>query len=152
MPPDQSLDRPSDDSSADWLADSRAARPPAELLDNLRLRLCDLPGNHPSAIRAADASPARDADHAGPAEPAPGELREPTDTADADDPSGGGGESLTELIRAVREAGDGLSWAADTDLLGEMDLFSGGGSGDPYRPWFMSGEPGAPWFVAGEDR
>jgi hypothetical protein len=32
-----------------------------------------------------------------------------------------------------------------------MDLFTGGGSGDPYRPWFMSGEPGTPWFAEGED-
>src|SRR5215470_16714548 len=42
----------------DWLAGSRApdgrARSPAELLDNLRLRLSELPGNHPSAPRAED--------------------------------------------------------------------------------------------------
>src|SRR5215831_14239601 len=32
---------------------SGAARPPAELLDELRLRLSSLPGNHPSSTRGA---------------------------------------------------------------------------------------------------
>ncbi len=148
------------------------------MLDNLRLRLRDLPGNHPSAVRDACASAARNADpaareargdrdeppqpgdsgdsggHADPAEPADperGERREATGEAEADSPARGGGGSLADFIRAVKEAGDGLSWAADADLLGEIELFTGGGSGDPYRPWFMSGEPGTPWFVAGED-
>jgi hypothetical protein len=45
--PDRSLDKSWDLSSA---ADGRA-RSPAELLDNLRLRLSQLPENHPSALR-----------------------------------------------------------------------------------------------------
>jgi hypothetical protein len=61
--------------------------------------------------------------------------------ADASAPRGG---SLPDLIRALKDAGG-------AGVLGEMDLFSGSGSGDPYRPWFMSGEPGTPWFAEGEN-
>lgn len=72
----------------------------------------------------------------------------PGEEAEASTPRGG---SLADVIRAIKDAGDALSAPADVGLLGEMDLFTGGGSGDPYRPWFMSGEPGTPWFAAGED-
>ena len=83
--------------------------------------------------------------------PTPASGRAPRQDSQDDAPAHGGGASLTDLIRAIKEASEGLSWATDDAWLGELDLFAGGGTGDPYRPWFMSGEPGTPWFVPSED-
>ena len=147
------------------------------MLDNLRLRLRQLPENHPSAVRAGDGTrdeaprPRSAGDGERIQAPAPAEASEPDDQPLDDSPAGDPapddppaadqdsegragddadaaaprGGSLPDLIRALKDAGAG------TSVLGEMDLFTGTGSGDPYRPWFMSGEPGAPWFAEGED-
>ncbi len=171
LPPDRSLDRSSDEDLAD--SDSPrgpdgGARPPSELLDNLRLRLLHLSDNHPSAVRDADVSArgepphpgdSHDSDHSGDSHHSDdagevadhGERKGNDEDSPDDAPAHGGGASLTDLIQAIKEASDGLSWATDDAWPGELELFNGGGSGDPYRPWFMSGEPGTPWFVASED-
>ncbi len=162
LPPDRSLDRSSDGDLA--YSDSPrgpdgGARPPSELLDNLRLRLRHLPDSHPSAVRDAAASargeppqPGHSADAGDSVELAdPGERTGTEADSQADAPADGGRTSLTDLIRAIKESSEGLSWATDDAWLGELDLFAGGGTGDPYRPWFMSGEPGTPWFVPSED-
>ncbi|HEX6934060.1 MAG TPA: hypothetical protein VF162_18105 [Streptosporangiaceae bacterium] len=166
-------DLPSDGSPDRSLADGRAApaepadraRPPAELLDNLRLRLRQLADNHPSAWRDDDAlrdhgrpggePPGEPSADAGLADGAFDEIADetgaentPGDAADAQAPREG---SLADLIRAIKGAGGTLSGHADAGLLGTMDLTAGGRSGDPYRPWFMSGESSTPWFAAGDE-
>jgi len=177
LPPDRSPD-PSSATRRDAPGEAAGrARPPGELLDNLRLRLRELAGNHPSAVRAEGpgAAPRPAGDYARPASPQagrPGDAQagRPEDApaddaplddiadevdaegtpADAADPQAPREGSLAELIRAIKDAGGALPGHADAGLLGEMDLFAGGG-GDPYRPWFMSGEPLTPWFAAGEE-
>jgi hypothetical protein len=144
--------------------DSGAARSPAELLDNLRLRLSQLPENHPSAVR--DPAPERDrrkdrladrpVDDAierseASAEGGGEQVAEPEAGADdpgSDDPRGADRGSFADLIRAIKEAGDEASLSgADLSAFGEFGLFAGSGGADPYRPWFMDGEPGTPWFA-----
>ncbi len=146
--------------SADWSDRSRRlagvdralgegqARPPGELLDQLRERLGRLELNHPSACpRPAGrvVAAARDA-----GEPAafhdedaghPGELTgesqgaaEPGSVTDAIGDAG-----VTDGASAGAEAGGAEDWPP----LGPGRP----GHGDPYRPWFMDGEPGAPWFA-----
>ena len=164
LPPNRSLDDSRDPPSS--VVDGRA-RWPAELLDNLRLRLSQLPENHPSAIRKADDS------REGPAEtdvdkwsdvPAPadsmsppGSADEPRGSADAaveagvgtsqdDDPPPGAG-SLADLIRAIRDTGESLAESIGEGMLGDIEQLPGGINSDPYRPWFMSGDPGVPWFA-----
>ena len=50
------------------------------------------------------------------------------------------------------DAGDFDQWpdlgegAAGNGGTGAFD-HGPGGSGDPFRPWFMDGEPGSPWFI-----
>jgi hypothetical protein len=154
------------------LLDGRA-RPPGELLDQLRERLGRLEPNHPSAYP-------RLADSPGSPEPGGGERPESSDLVEA-------GEESERLVRgeaaSEREAGDargggsssgfgldsgfgsGLgagsgAGSGDVDEMGSsgsgglgdgQGLLDGGpvrpGHGDPYQPWFMSGELGAPWFA-----
>jgi hypothetical protein len=144
--------------SADWsdrsrrlagvdqaLGDGRA-RPPGELLDQLRERLGRLELNHPSAYPQRAHAAARDAG-------------EPDGFPDAEDSHLG---ELTDESQIAAEAGSGVTGAiADTDVAdwgsagaeagraGDRPLLSPGrpGHGDPYRPWFMDGEPGTPWFA-----
>ena len=157
-------------------SDSRA-RPPAELFDNLRLRLSQLAENHPSAPqrgeetgRGPGESPRRpdglgprrdefagrdaaadDGEFAGPAAAGRGPggdgERGPV-TAPAD-----GGGALRDPDRGGPDLGDvdlgGLE-LGDVEL-GDLDLPGLRGASEAYRPWFMSGEPGAPWWAAGED-
>ena len=161
LPPNRSLD---DNLDPPGGADGRA-RSPAELLDNLRLRLSQLPENHPSAFRQADEwrLPERDA---GPWAAAPDrrssrgsadELRGSADAgaevgvgasqADVAAPAGG---SLADLIRAVRDTGDSLAESIGDGVLGDIATLPPGTHAESYRPWFMSGEPGVPWFAAGD--
>ena len=161
-PPNRSLDDSHDRAGP---PDGRA-RPPAELLDNLRLRLSQLPENHPSAIRhtSHDGRPAcapGGAPHdQGPLDPlAPRDRILPSESSEdlggsratparqdgGQAPSGG---SLGDLIRAVKEAGDALAGSADAGAFSDVDMFLGGSQSEPYRPWFMAGEVGTPWFAA----
>jgi hypothetical protein len=145
--PNRSLDKTWDLPSG---ADGRA-RSPAELLDNLRLRLSQLPDGHPSAARATS-------------DIQPGRLTQdnnedrswqwpPRSAADGADDSGSlsAGGKLADLIKMVRDAGDGLAEWADGDVLADIERFPGDARYEPYRPWFMSAEPFTPWFAAGED-
>jgi len=170
MPANRSLDNSHDRAGP---SDGRA-RPPAELLDNLRLRLSQLPENHPSAIRHTSHDAPATSEHGGapldqgPRDPiAPqdrisvsessedlGGSREPEDlggpreaAARPDDGQARGGGSLGDLIRAVKEAGDALAGSADTGVFSDVDVFLGGSQSEPYRPWFMAGEAGTPWFA-----
>jgi hypothetical protein len=140
------------------LDQSGAARPPSELLDELRLRLSSLPGNHPSSTRGAaqdrvraDWTGARSGpDQGGPGEPpVPGEgnvAREPVPGGHTDAASDRAG-----TIPPGPEGGPDASgwapfqwpdaWTAELPLGWRDET-------DAYRPWFMSGEPAAPWFAA----
>jgi hypothetical protein len=134
-----------------------SARPPAELLDNLRLRLSQLPENHPSAFRQAYDS------REGPAE-TPADSMSPQDSADEsrgstdagvevgvgtsqDDGPAPGGGSLADLIRAISDTSDSLAETIGEGMLGDIGTLPRGIHSEPYRPWFMSGDPGVPWFA-----
>jgi hypothetical protein len=164
LPPNRSLDDGRDHRGVP----EGKSRSPAELLDNLRLRLSQLPENHPSAFcdvyrdtHAPDEAARHEQcrrDSASPLEEiAPpessDELREPGRTG-VDQPQGDGqtrgSGSLGELIRAVRDTGEAIAGSAD-GLLGDIELSAGSTYSEPYRPWFMSGEAGTPWFAAGGD-
>lgn len=165
LPHDRSLDEDhashamADRAAPDRTVTDGAARSPAELLDNLRLRLSQLPENHPSAVR--DPAPDRDRRRERPDERQEERIDERREAsavrggervaepgAGADDSGGAGRGSLADLIRAIKEAGDETSLSgAEISALGEFGLFAGSGSADPYRPWFMDGEPGTPWFA-----
>lgn len=143
------------------------ARPPAELLDNLRLRLSQLAENHPSAIRDTSHDPPGTSEHGGapddrgtrdPVAPrdrfSPSESSEDRrgsreDAAGQDDSQARGGGSLGDLFKAVREAGDALAETAAAGALADVDVLFGGSQSEAYRPWFMAGEVGTPWFATG---
>ena len=162
MPPNGSLDDGHDRAGP---PDGRA-RAPAELLDNLRLRLSQLPENHPSAIRhTSHDAPATSEQGGAPRDHSPRDPVAPWDrisppessedvrgsreaAARQDDGQAPGGGSLGDLIRAVREAGEALAGSADTGAFSDVDMFLGGSQSEPYRPWFMAGEVGPPWFAA----
>jgi hypothetical protein len=176
-------DRPLADSGSDGRAgvprrpypDRGGARSPAELLDELRLRLRQLPENHPSARAGQDdGRPSAEFEpdevepggaersEVKPAEVEPGEPErsevEPGEAADGTaDPAraartgGDAGRSLGGLLDRLR----GLDAAGQLPDLtgwtsGELDL-SWPGHPETYRPWFMSGDPSAPWFAGGSD-
>jgi hypothetical protein len=171
MPPNRSLDDSHDRAGP---PDGRA-RPPAELLDNLRLRLSQLPENHPSAIRQTSQDAPATSEHGG----APhvqgsrdrvaprdrislaessedlGGSREAEDVGESreaaarqHDGQAPGGGSLGDLIRAVKEAGDAFAGSAGSGAFADVDVLLGGSQSEPYRPWFMAGEVGTPWFAA----
>lgn len=165
--------------SADLLADQRGgpddrARPPEDLLDNLRLRLSRLAGNHPSAPRDQQPRRGARADAAGPASDPP-EGREPGNrtgqdtSAQADavpasqedghsagvggaasragDQVAGGRGRQAEEARAGEALRTALTAAATgMAVLATMELPSRTGRGEAYRPWFMAGEPASPWW------
>jgi hypothetical protein len=145
--PNQSLDKTWDLPN---VPDGRA-RSPAELLDNLRLRLSQLPDGHPSAPRDAnDLQPrhvtqdnTEDRSWQWPSRSSPDRAH------DSGSLSAGG--TLADLIRTVRDAGDGLAEWGDGDVLADIERFPGDARYEPYRPWFMSADPFTPWFAAGED-
>lgn len=138
------------------------ARPPQELLDNLRLRLSRLADNHPSAPGYQEQPVAGDADaaagqegesadgengHAGVFEnqeagtDARSELPAASDNGSAD----GAGTDAAGPPDAVRTAAAAV--ASGLGMLATMELPGRGRHlGDPYRPWFMAGEPGSPWW------
>lgn len=149
--------------------DRGQGRSPAELLDNLRLRLSQLADNHPSAPRRAEAGER------------PGELPLP-DGADAvpaggdesgrgpggggpggDGPDGGGQRGDRSGAGPDRDGpdrdgpdggeadGGGPGGPAARGGLGDLDLPGLRAASEAYRPWFVSGEPAAPWWAAGED-
>jgi hypothetical protein len=140
------------------------ARPPGELLDNLRHRLSELPASHPSAQAdlRSDRGPGQEPDQA-----AQGAGSQDEEFADAGSWPGG---EFPSPHRAVdpgtaepgqggrREPGSrpggwagGAARATATGLaaLATMELPARARTGDPYRPWFMAGEPGAPWWASG---
>jgi hypothetical protein len=155
LPPNYSL---ADSRGPSGDADGRA-RSPAELLDNLRLRLSQLPENHPSAFRDAvnvrERPAERDGDTAGSPRSArdavrASDERRPDAPAPQDDDPAAGGGSLSDLIRAVRDTGDSLAESLGEGMLTDIGSLPGGIPSEPYRPWFMSGDPGVPWFAAGD--
>lgn len=136
------------------------ARPPVELLDQLRERLAGLDANHPSASpRSLDQDVANDqaADQAAappervqaPRPDGPSLRKEGSDRSSEHQPGDrGAGEPP-----AVRQAGQSPPAAADgaVDSLaadGQYRVAEAGGAakGERYRPWFAD-EPGPPWFV-----
>lgn len=141
------------------------ARPPQELLDNLRLRLSQLADNHPSAPRDQRPETWRDDDDAGPANVAAanhdgeftqaggalggssGDLHCAVDLTGSEDSAGLARRAGTRAAGwaggAARAAAGGLG------ALASMELPSGRRAADPYRPWFMAGEPAAPWWASG---
>jgi len=160
LPGDRSLERE--------IAPEDAARPPSELLSQLRQRLDRLAGNHPSSP-AADRP--RDVRREPGGEPEEPELPDWLDggagerSRDEEPPDGAGPDEPPDLAAPHQaDSPDAAPWPdqpapadpGDAPWAGSMD---GGGSGpdDParqdgseaYRPWFMSGEAGSPWFAAG---
>jgi hypothetical protein len=139
LPPNHSL-ADSQDPSGD--ADGRA-RSPAELLDNLRLRLSQLPENHPSAFRDADnlrRRPAEgDGDAAGSSESArdAGQGRNSVrahDSVHASDASARG--AVQERRLAWPEADDGVRDERRPDVAAPEDdgpAAGGGTLGDLIR-------------------
>ena len=132
--------------------DGHRARPPGELLDQLRERLGRLADNHPSAS------------------PGMADRRAPEQTEDDDRPDVDGYRSGAEPSRYV--TGQDRSAAVDrstdeqngsvpgldvpqtprTTATGGRDTVlgvDGPASGEPYLPWFMSAERGVPWFAGG---
>jgi hypothetical protein len=143
LPPNRSLADNYDQSGA---ADGRA-RSPAELLDNLRLRLSQLPENHPSAM--PESMQERDSEREWPAgNDSLRDERRPDAPEPQDDGPIAGGGTLGDLIRAIRDTGDSLAGSIGDGMLGDLGAFPGGIPSEPYRPWFMSGDPGVPWFAA----
>jgi len=165
LPPNRSLDDSRDPPSG--IVDGRA-RSPAELLDNLRMRLSQLPENHPSAFRKADnlrEAPAETDVDRWSEVPAPADSTSPQDSTDEsrasadagvevgvgtsqDDSPAPGGGSLADLIRSIRDASDSLAETIGEGMLGDVGTLPRGIHSEPYRPWFMSGDPGVPWFAA----
>ena|SRR5215472_19158112 len=137
-----------------------AARPPVELLDQLRERLARLDANHPSASprspdrdvaddRAADQA-AAPREHARAPRPDGPPLRKEGSDRSREHQPGDQGAGEPPAVRedgqpAPTAAGDAVdSLAAD----GQYRVAEAGGAakGERYRPWF-AGEPGTPWFV-----
>lgn len=166
LPPDRSLDDSRDPPSG---VDGRA-RSPAELLDNLRLRLSQLPENHPSAFRDLNEwrLPERDdgRDDERWAE-VPADSKSPQGSADEfrgsaeagveggvgtgqDDGPAPGGGSLADLIRTITDTGDSFAGLIGEGMLSDIEAWPRGTHSEPYRPWFMSGDVGVPWFVVGD--
>jgi hypothetical protein len=137
LPPNRSLDDSRDPPSG--IVDGRS-RSPAELLDNLRLRLSRLPENHPSAFRKADDR--REA----PAETDVDRWSDGVGASQDDGPAPDGG-SLADLIRSIRDTSDSLAETIGEGMLGDIGTLPRGIHSEPYRPWFMSGDPGVPWFA-----
>jgi len=145
--------------------DRGQGRSPAELLDNLRLRLSQLADNHPSAPRRGETGhgpgepPLRDGadavqeggEPARPdAMPESGELGQPEVVPEAGDGSGRGAPG-GDGPGGDGPGGDGPGGPAARGGPGDLNLPGLRGGSEAYRPWFMSGEPGAPWWAAGED-
>jgi hypothetical protein len=141
------------------------ARPPEELLDNLRLRLSQLADNHPSAPREWEPDCWREDDDAGhPVVASDDRLDEVTRDGSAQGGSFADLHCAVDLTGSQGRAGPGRStltqaagWAADAaraagggvGALATTELPVRGGTGDPYRPWFMAGELGSPWWASG---
>jgi hypothetical protein len=150
------------------------ARPPRELLDQLRERLGRLDAAHPSADpdRSADQPSTYETHEAD----ASGEVADVGEAEVLDEASGVVAASeVGDQIAGTARPPDGTAGSggrrgpADGDGGGDGGSRSGGGDGgsrsgggdggdrvldggatpgpSPYRPWFMSGEPGSPWFI-----
>ena len=113
------------------------ARPPSELLDNLRLRLSQLAENHPSAApqlaetgRGPAESPPRPSDGPDPA-PERGELTGPDAVPEQDEPAGPAAAADGEAGAGEQPAGAGEQAAgAGEDGRSGPDGTPGGGLGD----------------------
>ena len=137
------------------------ARSPAELFDNLRLRLSELPASHPSSPRPADRP--ESAGRYGPAgQDAPLDQDQddrratpvvggPQDTRQGERRDTGRAGRLDEAIVAARIARDTSAGAVDTGALTMKSFATELNSSEAYAPWFMSGEEAVPWWAAGDD-
>jgi hypothetical protein len=144
--------------------DRGQARSPAELLDNLRLRLSQLADNHPSAPRRGEPGerPLRDGADAVPegAELARPDVMPEGGDESGRDGSGGGGPGIDGPDGGGpggggpdggEPDGGGAGGPMARGGLGDLDLPGLRAASEAYRPWFVAGEPGAPWWVASDD-
>jgi hypothetical protein len=138
--------------------------------DDLAERLLRLPRDHPSAPtagrgpRPAEASDEPDEWWAG-VQVRPGKDGRERAGADADGAENAGAEpGELDEDAAGSEADAGEDERSDAGGGGQPERapghhsgrggageLAGGGSRDPYRPWFATGGPGEPWFAAGPD-
>jgi hypothetical protein len=156
MSPNRSLDRDNGraEDTRPWprvpdVPDGRA-RSPAELLDNLRLRLLELPDNHPSAPRTVDRQ--ESSDRAANANRAmPSDQPEPHDRADRSGPAERPDHQKPDDDVAFGDTSD-VAMMNLVDRAGPaMNLADRAGRAEAYLPWFMSGEPATPWWAAEAD-
>jgi hypothetical protein len=128
---------------------AEAARPPAELLDELRLRLLRLDQNHPSRPREA-AMPGPAADLGEPPDE-PSEEGDPEQAGDPEQPgepeqAGAPEQSDTDpdagqVTPATGGPGAGGRGADSLTLPGLRS------ASEAYQPWFMGSDAGVPWFA-----
>ena len=149
LPPDRSLDA-KQDPPGDRAGNQRS---PAELLNNLRLRLGQLADNHPSAV--AGSRPARELEAVQPLrherdDYAPRE-QDRVELGEAARRDTAPGIPLADIARRVKDVADALSASQFVGVPTEIELVTGSHGTDPYRPWFMSGEPTTPWFAIHAD-
>jgi len=168
-PADQARARPG-------VPDGRA-RPPAELLDNLRLRLSELPANHPSAPsaegrRAAPGGAGRASSDAAPARAVERDDAVPAHAAPDQAPAGHGGGRGRDHARGEPASAAKAGAAGEADPPGSEagEAAAGGILGDALRTPRLTGDapagagdavlgapgragPGEayrPWFMSGE--
>src|SRR5215467_6157595 len=166
VPSHRSLDQ-CNGGDEDWRAGSRApdgrARSPAELLDNLRLRLSGLPGNHPSAPRAEDRQDNSDralpSSRGIPSDPPTSRDRaqrsgrvEPPDQEQPDDDAAVGQLTRSgDRTNGAAPSADRLAALGNTGSVAMMNVVDRARRAEAYRPWFMCGESAAPWWAADAD-
>lgn len=126
------------------------ARPPVELLDQLRERLDRLDPNHPSASEPAGDLDRAQAQEVQASRPDRSSLRKESADASCDEQPGDQGASeppsAGEPGQPSPAAADGAVNGSAAD--GEYRVVEAGrvAAGGPHRPWFAD-DPGAPWFV-----
>jgi hypothetical protein len=155
--------------------DRGAARSPAELLDELRLRLSQLPENHPSAPHEKGDGlprgrperpelpdqPGRAARPDRPDQPgetdqpdlgeSPLDASEPEPEPDAREPvPGGAAERSDKPAKADGSTGGLLDWLADLDAADMLPDLAGWGTGELDLGWPGHPETYRPWFMTGE--
>jgi hypothetical protein len=128
------------------------ARPPAELLDQLRERLDRLDPIHPSASRRPEAAAPRRPEAAAPGETGDvgveaeaGEVAEPGEESRDQSPQN---RDLSADQPAASPA-DGFSSAdgpATDSEFRTVDVVRSD-KGERYRPWFAADESATPWFA-----
>ena len=165
VPPHRSLGQ-DNGRDEDWRAWPRVpdgrARPPAELIDNLRLRLSELPGNHPSTPRAADRQhdlyvlpPGRgmpsDRPESRDRAERSGSIEPPDNEPPDDDAAAGQLTRSGDRTNGAAPSADRLANLGNTGGVAMMNVVDRARQAEAYRPWFMCGESAAPWWAADAD-